>query len=45
MDQITTVLFLILPVLNVGDQVCDKCIQWFMHEGSFVENKEESGIK
>lgn len=37
--------FDVLPVVKVGDKICDKCIQLFIDEGTFVENREESGIK
>jgi hypothetical protein len=33
-----------VPVVKVGDQVCDKCVDQFVEEGSLVENKDLSGF-
>jgi hypothetical protein len=32
------------PVVKVEDVICDKCVEAFVHEGTLVENKDESGF-
>lgn len=33
-----------VPVVKVGDEICDKCVDQFVEEGSLVENEDLSGF-